>query len=211
MGVLDYRNRRPSYASKKRRIYSLHSILPELTGRNASFSSISIAEGEEWPIGGSVRAHAFQRKSGQFIMLKYSSASVHSICTSDTSSSSLSSDLLRRSSALAIEHAQCSITVWVVNEKKRRSHHNFQWTKSKLYVAHLRCPSTCMIVTRYRNISAVVFLKWPESDIHQRLSINKIVFMTLNWGHVVVMVKKNCMLHIYISPLVDLYQVSIYQ
>ena len=47
----------------------------------------------------------FQRKSGQFIMLKYSYASVHSICTSDTSSS-LSSALLRRSSVVVIEHAQ---------------------------------------------------------------------------------------------------------
>ena len=38
-------------------------------------------------------AHAFQRKSGQFIMLKYSYASVLSICIPYTSSS-LSSDLL---------------------------------------------------------------------------------------------------------------------
>ena len=49
LGELDYRNRRPSYASKKRRVYSLLKLdLPELTRRNASFSSwISIAEGEE--------------------------------------------------------------------------------------------------------------------------------------------------------------------
>ena len=38
-------------------------------------------------------------------MLEYNSASVHSICTSDMSSA-LPSDLLRRSSAVVIEHAQ---------------------------------------------------------------------------------------------------------
>ena len=30
-----------------------------------SLSSVSIAEGEEWPICGSVKAHAFKRNSGQ--------------------------------------------------------------------------------------------------------------------------------------------------
>ena len=43
-----------------------------------------------------MKVHALKRKSGQFIMLRYSYAPVHSICTSDTSSS-LFSDLLRRS------------------------------------------------------------------------------------------------------------------
>ena len=38
-------------------------------------------------------------------MLEYTSASVHSICTS----SALPSDLLRRSSAVVIEQAQCDV------------------------------------------------------------------------------------------------------
>ena len=46
-----------------------------------------------------MKAHAFKR------MLEYTSASVHSICTSYTSSA-LPSDLLRRYSAVVIEHAQ---------------------------------------------------------------------------------------------------------
>ena len=53
-----------------------------------------------------MKLHAFQRKSAQFIMLKCCSASVHSIFTLYTgTSSSLSSDLLRISSAVIIEHA----------------------------------------------------------------------------------------------------------
>ena len=57
-------------------------------------------------LGGSVRAHAFQRKSGQFLILKYSSASVHSICTPDASAS-LSSDLLLLLPNMVIEYAHC--------------------------------------------------------------------------------------------------------
>ena len=80
--------------------------MPELTRRrNTYFSSISIAEGEEWPTGASVKAHAvFQRKSGQFINVKIY-VSVHSMCTSDTSSS-LPADLLLLRPNIIIKYAQ---------------------------------------------------------------------------------------------------------
>ena len=85
------------------RVYSLL----EFTRRNVSFSSILIAEGDEWPIGGSVEVHAFHRKSGQFLMLKYSYAPVLSICTPYIyTSSSLSSDLLLVLPNMVIEYAQ---------------------------------------------------------------------------------------------------------
>ena len=74
-----------------------------------SFSSIFIAEGEELPIGGCVKAHAFQRQSGQFLMFKHSYASVLSICTPDTSSS-LSSDHLLVLPNMVLEYAQWHTT-----------------------------------------------------------------------------------------------------
>ena len=48
MAVLDYRTRIPSYASIKEEKGLFSPLdLPELTRRNASLSSVSIAEGEE--------------------------------------------------------------------------------------------------------------------------------------------------------------------
>ena len=52
-----------------------------------------------------MKAHALQRNSGQFIMVRYSYASVLYICTPDTYSS-LSSDLLLVLPNMVIEYAQ---------------------------------------------------------------------------------------------------------
>ena len=85
--------------SKKRRFYSLHSICRQ----NASLSSVSIAEGEEYMTDRwQCESTCFYAKLRSRSMLEYTSASIHSICTS----SALPSDLLRRSSAVVIKQAQ---------------------------------------------------------------------------------------------------------
>ena len=61
MGILDYHTE----DLLRREDFILSTRLSEWTRWNASLSSVSIAEGEEWPIGGSVKAHAFKRNSGQ--------------------------------------------------------------------------------------------------------------------------------------------------